>query len=368
MNLSKHIEHKELISLVNTKDVTMNLSKHVEHKDISNKTILLTGGLGYIGSHIIVELLENDKDYNIVIIDNLANTSLNKLDKIESLIDYRKNENISFYQIDLLDINKVDKVFENNKIDIVIHLAGLKSVGESVCNPIYYYETNLLSTINLIKVMEKYNCKNLIFSSSATVYGNQNVPYKEDMNTGNGITNPYGKSKHMQEEFLKDLYTSNNDWNIIILRYFNPISQKCELLKETPNGIPNNLFPYLIKVYNEELPILNIFGNDYNTVDGTCVRDFIHVVDLAQGHISACNYIFQNSKCGLKIYNLGSGKGISVKELIDAFEKVNETKLNYTYCNRRNGDLAESYANVFLAEKELNWKTKKDIYDMVKLL
>ena len=331
------------------------------------KTILLTGGLGYIGSHIAVELLSNIYDYNIIIIDNLLNSSSNKLDKIESLIDFRKNENITFYQIDLLNINDLDKLFNNNNIDIVIHLAGLKSVGESVSNPIYYYENNLFSTINLIKIMEKYNCKNLIFSSSATVYGNQQVPYNETMTIGNGITNPYGKSKYMQEEILNDLYNSNNDWNIIILRYFNPISQKCEILKEEPNGIPNNLFPYLVKVYNDELPILRVFGNDYTTIDGTCLRDFIHVVDLAEGHISACNYIFNNEKCGLKIYNLGSGKGISVKQLIEAFEMVNETTLNHIYVDRREGDLAESYANVFLAEKELHWKTKKSLFDMVKL-
>ena len=295
------------------------------------------------------------------------NSSLDKLDKIESLIDYRKNECIKFYQIDLLDINNLEKVFENNSIDIVIHLAGLKSVGESVSNPIYYYENNLISTINLIKVMTKYNCKNLIFSSSSTVYGNQQVPYKEDMAIGNGITNPYGKSKYMQEEFLSDLYKSDNSWNIIILRYFNPVSQKCKLLKEEPNGIPNNLFPYLVKVYNNELPILNIFGNDYNTKDGTCIRDFIHVVDLAEGHISACNYIILNNNCGLKIYNLGSGNGASVMELITSFEEVNNTKLNYKIADRREGDLSESYADASLAEKELKWKTKKTLYEMVKL-
>jgi len=227
----------------------------------------------------------------------------------------------------MLNYNDIDTLFNENSIDIVIHLAGLKSVGESISNPMNYYNNNLVSTINLIKAMQKYNCKNLIFSSSATVYGNSKAPYTESSNIGIGITNPYGKTKYMQEEFLRDLHISDKTWNIIILRYFNPESHKNISLKEDPNGIPNNLFPYIVKVYNKELDILRIFGNDY----GTCVRDFIHVDDLANGHVKSCEYIFNNGNIGLKTYNLGTGKGISVQQLLDKFEEVNNTKINYIF-------------------------------------
>jgi UDP-glucose 4-epimerase len=338
-----------------------------------NKTVLLTGGLGYIGSHIAVELIE--KKYNVIIIDNLINSKIEKLDKLKQVIPEEGHNKLKFIKMDMLNSVELDELFKLNKIDIVIHLAGLKSVGESVSKPIYYYENNLVSTLNLVKMMEKYECYNLIFSSSATVYGNLKAPYDEDMNVGQGITNPYGKSKYMQEEILKDLYKSNSSWNIILLRYFNPVSQKDILLREEPNGIPNNLFPYLVRVHNGELPILNIFGNDYETKDGTCIRDFIHVYDLAMGHVAACDKIIDtndsnytnNNKIGLKIYNLGTGNGISVKELIEAFEKVNDTKLNYKYVDRREGDLDVSFANCSLAEKELKWKSIKTIDDLVRL-
>jgi UDP-glucose 4-epimerase len=332
---------------------------------MKNKTILLTGGLGYIGSHIVIELLE--QEYNVIIIDNLSNCSISKLDKIKSLISSNSYHKLKFFKIDLLDINDLEIPFKNNSIDIVIHLAGLKSVGESVTKPMLYYENNLMSTINLIKVMEKYSCYNLIFSSSATVYGRNQTPYIEDMDIGQGITNPYGKTKYMQEEFLQDLYKSNKSWNIIILRYFNPISHKNILLKEEPNGIPNNLFPYIVKVYNGELKVLNIFGNDYKTLDGTCIRDFIHVEDLALGHVCACNYLNNNDICGLKIYNLGTGKGLSVLEIINAFERVNNTKINYKFIERRAGDLDISFADCSLAKKELGWNSSKNIDDLVKL-
>jgi len=270
--------------------------------------------------------------------------------------------------MDLLNYHDLENLFKDYKIHIVIHLAGLKSVGESIINPLNYYNNNLLTTINLLNIMKKYECKNIIFSSSATVYGSLKAPYTENMEVGRGMTNPYGKTKYMQEEFLRDLYNSDNSWNIIILRYFNPISQKNLELKERPNGIPNNLFPYIVKVYNKELPLLQVYGNDYNTIDGTCIRDFIHVVDLANGHVKACFYIINNNNFSIKTYNLGSGNGISVKQLIDNFEEVNNTKINYKYSTRRDGDLDISYADSSLAEKELGWKTKYNINDMVKLL
>jgi UDP-glucose 4-epimerase len=231
----------------------------------------------------------------------------------------------------------------------------------------YYYNNNLISTINLIEIMKKYNCKNFVFSSSATVYGNNKAPFDENMVTGVGLTNPYGKTKYMQEEMLKDLYVSDNTWNIVILRYFNPISQKNISLAEKPSGIPNNIFPYIVKVHNKELTKLQVYGNDYETPDGTCVRDFIHVVDLANAHIKACEYIINNKNVELKIYNLGTGVGISVQQLIDSFEKINNAKLNYTYVNRRCGDIDISYSDSTLANTELNWVAKYNINDMVML-
>ena len=330
--------------------------------------VLLTGGLGYIGSHIAVELLNSQKEYTVYIIDNLSNSSLDKWDKIQQNKTNANKNTLHFVELDLLENDDLDDFFKTHKIDIVIHLAGLKSVGESIQKPITYYRNNLISTLNLIQIMEKYHCKNLIFSSSATVYGNINdSPYHEKMQIGVGITNPYGKTKYMQEEMLKDLYDSDSSWNIIILRYFNPVSQKNESLKETPNGIPNNLFPYIAKVYQGELKQLKIFGNDYKTQDGTCVRDFIHVEDLANGHVKACDYLSQHTKCGFKTYNLGRGKGISVQELLDRFEHINHVKINYQYVERRPGDLEISYANSELAEQELGWFASHDLDSMVKM-
>lgn len=331
-----------------------------------SKTYLLTGGLGYIGSHIAVQLLYKKTDDIVIIIDNLSNSNENKLDKIKNNIFIKNIKNLFYYKIEMLNYDELDQSFIKHKIDIVIHLAGLKSVGESINKPINYYENNIIITFNLIKIMEKYNCKNLIFSSSATVYGNLKAPYKEDMIVGQSITNPYGKTKYMIEEILKDLYVSNNSWNIILLRYFNPVSHKTNELKETPNGIPNNLFPYLVKVHTGELEQLSVYGNDYETRDGTCIRDFIHVVDLADGHVAASQYIFIEN-IGLKIYNLGTGYSVTVKELIDKFEEVNNTKLNYKFVNRRAGDLDICYADSSLAEKELGWKCKKTLDDIVRL-
>lgn len=327
-------------------------------------SVLITGGLGYIGSHIALELM-NQGLFDVIVIDNLSNSKIEKLNKIETL--NKKIKHFFFHEVELLDYNKLVDVFSKYKIKIVIHMAGLKSVNESIKHPILYYDNNLTSTLNLIKAMNEFSCKNLIFSSSATVYGNQEAPIHEMNLTGVNITNPYGKTKFMQEEILKDLYNSDNSWNIIILRYFNPIGHKHELLKEDPNGIPNNLFPYILKVHNKELPILNIYGNDYDTRDGTCIRDFIHVEDLSLGHVKACEYIENNENASLKIYNLGSGNGISVLELVNAFEKVNDCKINYKFTERREGDLSESFSDCSKANKELNWKTKKTLDELVNL-
>jgi UDP-glucose 4-epimerase len=334
---------------------------------IKNKTILLTGGLGYIGSHIAVHLLTCD--YTVIIADNLCNSSMEKLDVIKQNVKKQNHDNLHFYTADLLDMSQLEFVFKNHPIDVVIHLAGLKSVGESLAKPMLYYDTNLVSTINLIAVMKIYECRNIIFSSSATVYGTSKSPCVETMEVGRGLTNPYGKTKYIQEEIFRDLYASDKTWNIVLLRYFNPVGQLNLSMKEIPNGIPNNLFPYIVKVYNGELERLNIFGNDYETLDGTGVRDFIHVCDLASGHVKTCEKILNSTELvGLKTYNLGTGRGISVKQLVDAFEKVNKTKISYEYVPRREGDLDVCYADCSLANKELDWKTNYTVEDMVRLV
>ena len=332
------------------------------------KQALITGGLGFIGSHVCLELLKSG--YSIIIIDDLSNSSRDKLDLIKSYSEKNYNtvkEQIIYYEFNLTNYEKLKEVFENNKIDVVIHLAGYKAVSESIMNPIMYYENNIISTLNLVKIMELYKVWNLIFSSSATVYGNVQTPYSETSQTGIGITNPYGRSKYFQEEILKDLSISNNKWNIIILRYFNPIGHINSDFKENPNGIPNNLFPFITKVYNGDLDYLRIFGSDYNTRDGTCLRDFIHVVDLANSHTVCSNYI-TNNNCSLKIYNVGTGNNCSVLELINAFEKENNTKICYKMIERRSGDIESSYSNVDLIYNELGWKTKYNINDSVKLV
>ncbi len=334
------------------------------------KTCLVTGGLGYIGSHICVELLK--KNYDLVIIDNLSNSKIEKLDYIKK---YNKNNNnIFFYQIDLVDINSLINAYEDykketeNKIDIIIHLAGLKAVNESISEPIKYYNNNLKSTLNIFELMEKYEIKNFIFSSSATVYGSKdNPPYNENMETGIGITNPYGRTKFIQEEMIKDIKKSKKDWNIIILRYFNPIGQLENNFKEEPNGIPNNLFPYIVRVYNRQIDKLTIYGSDYKTRDGTCTRDFINVVDLADAHRTCCDYLISNKIEDLKIYNVGTGKNTSVLELIKTFEEINNCKINYEFGERRKGDIESSYSNVDLIKKELNWSAKYSIKESVKL-
>ena len=321
-------------------------------------SILVTGGAGYIGSHTAVELLDTGE--NIIILDNFSNSSPEVLDKIKQIT----KKDFKFYKVDLLDENALDKVFEENNIDEVIHFAGLKAVGESVEKPIEYYNNNITGTLNLLKVMKKYNCKKIVFSSSATVYGNpKTLPIKEDFPLS--TTNPYGATKLMIEQILQDVNVADKDFRVAILRYFNPIgAHKSGLIGEVPNGIPNNIMPYIVRVavgkYNE----LTVFGNDYDTEDGTGVRDYIHVVDLAKGHLSALKKIRENS--GVQIYNLGTGRGYSVLELVKKIEKVNNVKVNYKIGDRRPGDIASCFADVNKAKKEMNWVATKGLEEMCK--
>lgn len=318
--------------------------------------VLVTGGCGYIGSHTTTLLLKENID--VVIIDNLSNSKIDVLDKIREIT----GKSVTFYQEDLCNLDKVRSIFEKEKIDAIIHFAGLKAVGESVSKPLLYYQTNLISTMNLLTCMKEFSVKKLVFSSSATVYGNpSSLPILEDFPLS--ATNPYGQTKLMIETILKDVYKADNSLDITILRYFNPIgAHESGLLGEDPNGIPNNLMPYIVKVATNKLPVLNVFGNDYNTVDGTGVRDYIHVMDLANGHILA----LKNPKSGLKIYNLGTGKGTSVLELVTMFEKVNNLKVNYKIVARRPGDIDACYASNKKAKNELGFETKYSLEDMCK--
>lgn len=323
------------------------------------QNILVTGGLGYIGSHTVVELINNG--YNPIIVDNLANSKKEVLNRIEKITSIRP----SFYQFDVRDEKKLDAVFSSFDIHAVIHFAGLKAVGESVEKPKLYYDNNIGSTLSLLKIMKKHNVKNIIFSSSATVYGlPKHVPIKESDPIGE-VTNPYAETKVKIEAILKDLYKNDNSYNIAILRYFNPIgAHKSGLIGEDPNGIPNNLMPYISQVANKKLPILKIFGNDYDTKDGTCIRDYIHVVDLAIGHLLSLKKLENNP--GLVIYNLGTSVGTSVLELVHAFEKANNIKVPYEFSERRKGDIAICYADATKAKDELGFKTKYNIVDCCK--
>ena len=319
--------------------------------------VLVTGCAGYIGSHTCVELLNNN--YEVVGLDNFSNSSKDILDKVKQIT----NKSITFYEGNMLDKNILEKIFNENKIDFVIDFAAYKAVGESVEKPVEYYTNNVSSVLVLLDMMKKYNCKNIIFSSSATVYGDPKVvPITEECEVG-GTTNPYGTSKLMCEKILKDLYKSDNTWNIVILRYFNPIgAHESGLIGEKPNGIPANLMPYITKVAKHELECLSVFGNDYNTKDGTGVRDYIHVVDLAKGHVKALEKITKDK--GLFIYNLGTGTGYSVLDIINTFERVNNVKINYKIAPRREGDIASCYSNADKALKELGFKTTKTLEDM----
>lgn len=321
--------------------------------------ILVTGGTGFIGSHTVVELLEAGNE--VVILDNLYNSQKDVLDKIEAITGKR----VAFYEEDCCNEEALEKIFNEHKIDAAIHFAGYKAVGESVAKPIMYYQNNLMSTLALCKVMAKHGCKRIVFSSSATVYGNpKSVPIKEDFPLG-PTTNPYGTTKLMIEQILKDLYISDHEWNIALLRYFNPIgAHKSGLLGESPNDIPNNLMPYIVKVANKELPYLHVYGDDYPTPDGTGVRDYIHVVDLAKGHVNAVNKVMEN--IGVDAYNLGTGIGYSVLDVVNAFAKANEVEVPYQIDPRRPGDIAECYASTEKAFKELGWKAEKNLEEMCK--
>ncbi|SER60575.1 UDP-glucose 4-epimerase GalE [Lachnobacterium bovis] len=319
--------------------------------------ILVTGGAGYIGSHTCVELLQ--AGYEVVVYDNLSNSSVQSLDRVKNIT----GKEVKFYKGDILDRDRLEEVFEKENIDSCIHFAGLKAVGESVQKPWEYYENNITGTLVLVDVMRKHNCKNIIFSSSATVYGEpKQIPITEECPKGQ-CTNPYGWTKSMLEQVLSDIQKADNEWNVILLRYFNPIgAHKSGTMGENPNGIPNNLMPYITQVAVGKLKELGVFGNDYDTPDGTGVRDYIHVVDLAKGHVKALNKLKENA--GLSIYNLGTGHGYSVLDIVKNFELANGIKIPYQIKPRRSGDIATCYCDPTKAEKELGWKAENGIKEM----
>ena len=318
--------------------------------------VLVTGGAGFIGSHTCVELL--DAGYEIAVVDNFCNSKPEMIDKIKQIT----GKDFKFYEADLLDRDKVEQIFKENNIDSVIHFAGLKAVGESVAKPMEYYHNNIGSTLVLCEVMREYGCKKLVFSSSATVYGcPETVPIKEDFPLS--TTNPYGSTKLMIENILRDIYVSDDEWSIALLRYFNPIgAHKSGLIGENPNGIPNNLVPYIAQVAVGMREHLNVFGDDYDTPDGTGVRDYIHVVDLSLGHIKALEKIADET--GVKTYNLGTGNGYSVLEILHAYEKACGKELKYEIVDRRPGDIAMCYADTAKSKNELGWEAKRGIAEM----
>ena len=323
-------------------------------------SILLPGGAGYIGSHTAVELLKQGKD--IVIIDNFSNSNVKALDAIKKIT----GKDFKFYEIDYMDREKLEKVFEENKIEAVINFAGYKAVGESVKEPLKYYYNNVSGAIILLQTMAKYGVKKFVFSSSATIYGEQKSPKYVETMERKTASSPYGTTKIMIEQILEDIYKADNTWKISLLRYFNPVgAHESGLLGENPNGIPNNLMPFVQKVAIGELKELTIFGNDYNTPDGTCRRDYLHVVDLAIGHIKALEKL-DKSDNGVYVYNLGTGKPVSVLELVTTFMKVNNIDVPYKFGARRAGDLDEFYADPTKAENELNWKATRTVEDMCK--
>ena len=320
--------------------------------------IRVTGGAGFIGSHTCVELL--NAGYEIVVVDNYYNANPKSLERVKELT----GKDFKSYECDIRDSEGMDKIFKENKIDAVIHFAGLKAVGESCQKPIEYYDNNIGGTLKLCDVMRNNGCKNIVFSSSATVYGMNNVsPLKETMKTG-GTTNPYGTTKYMIEIILEDIYKSDNEWNVTLLRYFNPIgAHGSGRIGENPNGIPNNLMPYITQVAIGKRPYLSVYGDDYDTPDGTGIRDYIHVVDLADGHVKAVKNILEGDK-GVQIFNLGTGKGYSVLDIVKAFSKAYGKELPYKIAPRRPGDLAVCYSDPTKAKEVLGWEAKRGIDDM----
>ena len=320
--------------------------------------ILVTGGAGFIGSHTCVELL--NAGYEIVVVDNYYNANPKSLERVKELT----GKDFKSYECDIRDSEGMDKIFKENKIDAVIHFAGLKAVGESCQKPIEYYDNNIGGTLKLCDVMRNNGCKNIVFSSSATVYGMNNVsPLKETMKTG-GTTNPYGTTKYMIEIILEDIYKSDNEWNVTLLRYFNPIgAHESGRIGENPNGIPNNLMPYITQVAIGKRPYLSVYGDDYDTPDGTGIRDYIHVVDLADGHVKAVKNILEGDK-GVQIFNLGTGKGYSVLDIVKAFSKAYGKELPYKIAPRRPGDLAVCFSDPSKAKEVLGWEAKRGIDDM----
>jgi len=320
-------------------------------------TILVTGGAGYIGSHTIVELIK--AGHLVIVVDNLSNSCRIAIERVERIT----STSIDFYEADIRDKQKLNAIIDKYSIDVCMHFAGLKSVGESVCRPHEYYDNNISGTLNLIESLRSHNVKNIIFSSSATVYGEpQTIPITEDCPKGI-CTNPYGWTKWMIEQILTDLHTADNSWNVVLLRYFNPIGAHTSgLIGENPNGVPNNLMPYITQVAVGKRDALHVFSNDYDSPDGTGVRDYIHVIDLAKGHLAALKAI--EKKCGVEIYNLGTGKGYSVLDIVNAFEAVNGIKIPYVIDSRRPGDIAICYSDPSKAERELDWKAEYGIEEM----
>lgn len=322
------------------------------------KTVLVTGGTGFIGSHTCVELLQ--QDYNVVVVDNLCNSNPEVLNRIHTIT----NKSVSFYELDLLNSSALNAVFEEHTIDAVIHFAGLKAVGESTQIPLTYYHNNLTSTLVLLDIMAKHQVFNLVFSSSATVYGDKNpIPYVESFPLSS--TSPYGRTKVMIEQFIQDAHAADPRWNASLLRYFNPVgAHPSGLIGEDPNGIPNNLMPFISQVAIGKRETLSVFGDDYPTPDGTGVRDYIHVVDLALGHIKALEKLLSKQQGSVDAYNLGAGKGFSVLDVVHAFENASGKKVSYTIMPRREGDIAEFYADPSKSERELHWSVKLTLADM----
>lgn len=322
-------------------------------------SILVTGGAGYIGSHTIISLLENN--YDVIVLDNLCNSSLESIKRVESITQKKVN----FYLGDVRDKLLLENIFSEYTIEAVIHFAALKSVGESTSNPLAYYSNNIVGTLGLLETMKQFDVQKMIFSSSATVYGAKNIAPNKETDLIGGTTNPYGTSKYMMELILQDLCKSDPSFSIVALRYFNPTgAHPSGMIGENPNGMPNNLIPYITKVAQKKIQKLHIFGNDYPTKDGTGIRDYIHVSDLALGHVKALDYIFSNN-INYEVFNLGTGRGYSVLEVVRMFENVSNTVIPFDFCERRNGDIAVSWACADLARKKLKWQTTKNLKEML---